>query len=69
MERKDTTVSRGTRGKAITLFSRGDSFPIKIIFVGKDDRVTDYLLIKTGNEKLILQKPFFKKALSEEEPF
>ena len=63
MERKGTTVSIKQRGKEITLFSKKDSFPIKITLVDKDDIVTDYILIKTGKEKLILQKPFYKKAL------
>jgi hypothetical protein len=64
MERKGATVSINKKGKAITLFSKKDSFPIKITLVDKDDTVTDYILIKTSKEKLILQKPFFKKALS-----
>jgi hypothetical protein len=60
MERKGTTASINKKGKAITLFSKKDSFPIKITLVDKDDTVTDYILIKTSKEKLILQKPFFK---------
>jgi hypothetical protein len=63
MERKSATGSRNKKEKVITLFSKKDSFPIKITWVDKDDRVTDYILIKTGKEKLILQKPLFKKAL------
>ena len=62
MERKDTTASLNKMGKEITLFSKRDSFPIKVTLVDKDDTVTDYILIKTSKEKLILQKPFFKKA-------
>jgi hypothetical protein len=60
MERNDATVSINKKVKAITLFSNKDSFPIKITLVGKDDTVTDYILIKTSKEKLILQKPLFK---------
>jgi len=60
MERKGTTVLIKKTGKTITLFSKKDSFPIKITLVDKDDTVTDYILIKTSKEKLILQKPFFK---------
>ena len=63
MERKDTTGSQNKTGKEITLFSKKDSFPIKVTLVDKDDMVTDYILIKTCKEKLILQKPFCKKAL------
>jgi hypothetical protein len=64
MERKGATVSINKKGKVITLFSKKDIFPIKITFVDKDDNVTDYILVKTCKEKLILQKPFFKKSLS-----
>ena len=63
MERKDTTAALNKTGKEITLCSKKDSFPIKVTLVDKDDRVTDYILIKTSKEKLMLQKPFFKKAL------
>ena len=57
-------VSINKKGEETELFSEKDSFPIKITLVDKDDTVTDYILIKTSKEKLILQKPFFKKALS-----
>jgi len=60
MERKNATVSIKNTGRVITLFSKKDSFPIKITLVDKDDTLTDYILIKTSKEKLILQKPFFK---------
>jgi len=45
----------------IILSSKENSFPLKIKFVDKDDHITDYILFKTRNERLILQKPFFKK--------
>jgi len=57
MERKGTTASINKKGKAITLFSKKDSFPIKITLVDKDDTVTDYILIKTS------RKAHFTKAL------
>jgi hypothetical protein len=41
MERKGTTASINKKGKAITLFSKKDSFPIKITLVDKDDTVTE----------------------------
>ena len=44
--------------KEIILSSKGDSFPLKIKFMDKDDHITDYILFKTRNERLILQKPF-----------
>ena len=44
--------------KEIILSSKGDSFPLKIKFMDKDDHITDYILFKTKNERLILQKPF-----------
>jgi len=44
--------------KEVILFSNGSNFPLKIKFVDKDDRITDYILFKTRKEKLILQKPF-----------
>ena len=43
----------------ITLFSKKDNFPIKIIFMDKDDTATDYILLRTRKDKLILQKPFY----------
>jgi len=46
--------------KEVILFSNGSNFPLKIKFVDKDDRITDYILFKTRKEKLILQKPFLK---------
>jgi len=45
--------------KEIMLSSKENSFPLKIKFVDKDDHITDYILFKTRNERLILQKPFF----------
>jgi len=45
--------------KEIMLSSKKNSFPLKIKFVDKDDHITDYILFKTRNERLILQKPFF----------
>ena len=56
-------VSINKKGEETELFSEKDSFPIKITLVDKDDTVTDYILITTGKEKLILQKPFSNKAL------
>ena len=44
--------------KEMILSSKRDRFPLKIKFVDKDDQVIDYILFKTRNEKLILQKPF-----------
>ncbi len=49
----------------ITLCSRKDSFPIKIIFMDKDDTATDYILLRTRKDKLILQKPFYADKLTE----
>jgi hypothetical protein len=49
--------------KEIILSSKGDSFPLKIKFMDKDDHITDYILFKTRNERLILQKPFFNKTM------
>ena len=43
--------------KEITLCSKKDSFPIKVIFMDKGDTATDYILLKTRKEKLVLQKP------------
>ncbi len=51
--------------KAITLCSKKDSFPIKIIFTNKDDTATDYILLRTRKDKLILQKPFYTDKLME----
>ena len=48
--------------KEIILSSKENSFPLKIKFVDKDDHITDYILFKTKNERLILQKPFFNRA-------
>ena len=45
--------------KEITLFSKKDSFPIRIKFMNKDDTPTDYILLRTRKDKLILQKPFY----------
>jgi thioredoxin reductase len=56
-------VSINKKGEETELFSEKDSFPIKITLVDKDDTVTDYILITTGKEKFILQKPFSNKAL------
>jgi hypothetical protein len=49
--------------KEIILSSKGDSFPLKIKFMDKDDHITDYILFKTRNERLILQKPFFNRTM------
>ena len=49
----------------ITLCSKNDSFPIKIIFMDKDDTATDYILLRTRKDKLILQKPFYTDKLTE----
>ncbi len=43
----------------IKLFSKKDSFPIKIIFMDKNDIAIDYILLRTRKDKLILQKPFY----------
>ena len=45
--------------KKIILYSKKDSFPIKIILMNKEDTATDYILLKTRKEKLILQKPLY----------
>jgi len=50
--------------REIILFSKGEKFPLKIKFVDKDDHITDYILFKTRNERLILQKPFFYKPMT-----
>jgi hypothetical protein len=42
------------------LFSRKDNFPIRVKLEDNNNPV-DYILCKTGNEKLLLQKPFFNK--------
>ena len=47
-----------TNLKEMILSSKRDMFPLKIKFVDKDDQIIDYILFKTRNEKLILQKPF-----------
>jgi len=49
----------------IRLFSKRDNFPIKIIFMDKDNTVTDYILLRTRKDKLILQKPFYTDKLTE----
>ena len=46
--------------KEIKLSSRKDSFPLRVKFTDKYNNITDYVLFKTSNEKLILQKPLFK---------
>jgi len=53
-----TVLKKATYLKEMILSSKGDRFPLKIKFVDKDDQVIDYILFKTRNEKLILQKPF-----------
>ena len=50
--------------KEIKLSSRKDCFPLRIKFMDKDNNTTDYILYKTSNEKLILQKPFFNMKKS-----
>ena len=52
--------------KEIILSSKGGHFPLKIKFVDKDDHITDYILFKTRNERLILQKPFFNRTMEYE---
>ena len=47
--------------KEMMLSSTGDKFPLKIKFVNKDGQIIDYILFKTRNEKLILQKPFCER--------
>ena len=49
--------------KEILVSSKADSFPLKIRFMDKEDQITDYILFKTRNEKLILQKPFFDRTM------
>jgi len=49
--------------KEIILSSKWDSFPLKVKFVDKDDHTIDYILFKTRNERLILQKPFFNGTM------
>ena len=43
--------------KEIKLFSNRDCFPIRIKFMDKNNTISNYILFKTGNDKLILQKP------------
>ena len=50
----------------ITLFSNEDVFPLKIKFVDRDDHITDYILFKTRNEKLLLQKPLFNESTTDQ---
>jgi len=51
-------LTQATNFKEMILSSRGDRFPLKIKFVNKDGEIINYILFKTRNEKLILQKPF-----------
>jgi hypothetical protein len=53
-----TVFKKVTYLKEMILSSKRDMFPLKIKFVDKDDQIIDYILFKTRNEKLILQKPF-----------
>jgi len=56
-----TVLKKVTCLKEMILSSKGDRFPLKIKFVDKDDQIIDYILFKTRNEKLILQKPFSER--------
>jgi hypothetical protein len=48
----------GDRITEIRLFSKKDKFPIKVKFLDKYNNPIDYILYKTSNERLLLQKPF-----------
>ena len=59
-------IKQNEQLKEIILFSNGDAFPLKIKFVDRDEHITNYILFKTRNEKLILQKPFYNESTTDQ---